>query len=70
MIGVYAGCNTPWPGRCDDGTVPNHPKTPVRSIRIADDIYFPAAERAKSEGRTISDVVRELLSEYIDDNQE
>jgi hypothetical protein len=70
MIGVYAGCNTPRQGRCHDGTVPNQPKTPTRSIRIADDIYLPAKERAESEGRTLSDVVRELLSEYIDDNKE
>jgi predicted DNA-binding protein len=50
--------------------VPNQPRTPNRSIRIPDEIFVPASERAKAEGRTLSDVVRELLSEYIDDNKE
>jgi predicted DNA-binding protein len=49
--------------------VPNQPKTPQRSFRISDDIYLPAAEKARSEGRTVTDVVREALIEYIDDEE-
>jgi predicted DNA-binding protein len=49
--------------------VPNQPRTQHRSIRIPDEIYYPAMEKAKSEGRTVSEVVREFLAEYIDENE-
>lgn len=49
--------------------VPNAPKTPHRSFRIPDDIYLPAKEKAAAEGTTLSDVVRDALLDYIDDDE-
>lgn len=45
--------------------VPNQPKTPVRSIRIPDDIYELAKEKAQGEQRSLSDVVRDLLTAWV-----
>lgn len=44
--------------------VPNQPKTPQRSVRVPDEIWHAAKERADAEGRTLSDVVREALAAY------
>ena len=52
------------------GGVPNQPKTPTRSFRIPDDIYVPAVEKAQAEGRTLTDVVRDALLDYIDDEED
>lgn len=70
MLGGYQGCNTPRQGWCHDGTVPNQPKTPVRSFRIPDDIYLPAQEKARAEGESLTDVVRDALIEYVGDDEE
>lgn len=40
--------------------------TPPRSIRIADDVWTPAAELAERLGETLSDVVRESLVGYVE----
>ena len=45
--------------------VPNQPKTPQRSIRVADDIWLAAKAKAEAEGQTVSDVVRQALEEYL-----
>lgn len=45
--------------------MPNVPKTPIRGFRIPDDPYFPAKEKAEREGTTVSEVVREALTEYV-----
>jgi len=50
--------------------VPNQPRTPNRTVRVPDDIWFPALEKAKAEGRTLSDVIRDALLEYIDGEDE
>ena len=41
-------------------------KTPLHAFRIPDDIYGPALEKAKEEGVSLSDVVRDALIEYIE----
>lgn len=43
---------------------PNAPKTPHRTIRVADDTWKSAQEKAKSEGRNLSEVIREFLVAY------
>lgn len=45
-------------------TVPNKPKTPIRSMRIPDDEWHPAQEKAAERGETVTDVVRRALREY------
>ncbi|MDR7113926.1 putative CopG family antitoxin [Microbacterium trichothecenolyticum] len=41
-------------------------KTPLRNFRISDDVYLPALEKAKSEGVSLSDIVRDALIEYVE----
>ena len=50
--------------------MPNQPKTPTRSFRIPDEIYAPAREKAEAEGRTITEVVRDLLLDYVGDDDD
>jgi predicted HicB family RNase H-like nuclease len=44
---------------------PNQPKTPLRTFRIADDLYRAAKAKAAKQGETLSEVVRRLLEEYV-----
>lgn len=46
---------------------PNKPKTPASNFRIPDRIKIPAKAKAEAEGRTLTDVVVDLLREYIRD---
>ena len=38
--------------------------TPRRTIRVADQIWLPAEERAETEGHTLVDVIRDFLAKY------
>lgn len=40
-------------------------KTPHKSMRIPDGVWQAAKAKAAGEGRTITDVVTELLQRYI-----
>lgn len=48
-------------------TVPNQPKTKARTFRIPDDIYYPAQEKARSEGTNLTALVNEWIWAYIHD---
>lgn len=39
--------------------------TTLRSIRVDDDLWKAATEIAQTEGRTVSEVVRELLALWV-----
>ena len=52
------------------GGVPNQPKTPTRSFRIPDDIYYPARDKAQEQGDNLSDIVRDALLDYIGEDEE
>jgi predicted DNA-binding protein len=45
--------------------VPNQPKTKIRGFRIPDETYEAAQKKAEAEGRSVSDVVRELLERWL-----
>lgn len=45
--------------------MPNAPKTPTRTVRVSDEIWGAAKEKAAVEGRTLTDVVIEALKKYI-----
>lgn len=47
------------------GNVANQPKTPHRTIRVSHDIWNAAQEKAKTEGRTLSELIREFLTDYL-----
>lgn len=46
-------------------TVPNVPKTPLRSFRIPDSVYRAAQAKAEEKGESVSDVVRRALERYV-----
>lgn len=39
--------------------------TPLRNVRVSDEVWQPARERAAENGETVSDVVRRALVEYV-----
>ena len=45
-------------------SVPNKPKTPMKSFRIPEDIYRAAQAKAAEKGETLTDVVRKALERY------
>jgi hypothetical protein len=53
--------------RCDDDPVPRPAtgKTPVRNLRVVDEVWKPALEKARAEGRTLTDVITAYLRQYI-----
>lgn len=52
---------------CDDRSVPRPPtgKTPVRNLRVPDDIWRAAQAKAKAEDRTLTDVLVAYLKRYV-----
>lgn len=47
--------------------MPNQPATPNRTIRIADEIWLPAVEKAHDEGTTVTEVIIEALKRFLRD---
>jgi len=45
--------------------MPNHPKTPGHTIRVPDDEWIPAKDKAAKEGETMTDVIRRALRKYV-----
>jgi hypothetical protein len=45
--------------------VPNQPATPVRTVRIPDDLWTALRARADERGETVTDVVRRALRRYL-----
>lgn len=43
----------------------NQPKTPARAVRIEDDLWRAAQEKAAERGETVSDVIRRALRRYV-----
>jgi hypothetical protein len=41
-------------------------RTKIRHVRIADELWLPACQRANEEGATISEIVRFLLRNYVE----
>jgi len=40
-------------------------KTPVRNLRVPEHIWGPALDKAKAEGRTLTEVITAYLRRYI-----
>lgn len=45
--------------------MPNKPKTPLRSVRIPDELWHAAQAAAKENGEVLSDVIRAALERYV-----
>jgi predicted DNA-binding ribbon-helix-helix protein len=52
-------CDTPESGTV--AVVPNQPKTPVRTVRLSDELWERVRAIAAARKMTVSDVLRELL---------
>lgn len=46
--------------------MPNAPKTPTRTIRVADDLWKAVQKKAAAEDRTVTSVIIEALEAYLD----
>lgn len=49
----------------DNESVPNQPKTPIRGIRVPDELWDAARAKAVAAGENVSDVVRRALDDYV-----
>ncbi len=47
--------------------VPNQPKTPMRSFRIPQELYESALGKARNNGTSLSEVIRDALASYVED---
>jgi hypothetical protein len=45
--------------------MPNKPKTPLRAVRISDDLWQAAQAKAAEKGETVTDVLRRSLEKYV-----
>lgn len=59
-------CKYTW----DDQTVPRPAtgKTPVRNLRVPDEVWKPALDKAHEQGKTLTEVIIVFLREYIADD--
>lgn len=45
--------------------MPNKPKTPTRTVRVSDEIWTAAKDKAEIEGKTVTEIIVTALKEYI-----
>lgn len=64
------GVTTPFGGDCQHDPVPNQPKTPTRTLRIPDELWDLAKAKARAQNTTISEKARELLTEWVYEDDE
>jgi predicted transcriptional regulator len=47
--------------------VPNQPKTPLRSIRVPDELWEAVQRKASDRDETVTDVIIRALQRYLRD---
>ena len=45
--------------------MPNAPKTPLRNVRVSDDLWEAAMSKALERGESLSAVIRRALEKYV-----
>lgn len=45
--------------------MPNAPKTPTRTIRVADDLWLKVQKKAAKQGVTVTSVIIDALEDYV-----
>jgi predicted DNA binding CopG/RHH family protein len=45
--------------------MPNAPKTPTRTIRVADDLWKAVQSKAADEGITVTSIILKALEDYV-----
>ena len=48
--------------------MPNAPKTPTRTIRVADDLWQAVQYKAAADKRTVTSVIIEALEKYLEED--
>lgn len=48
--------------------MPNQPATPVRSVRVPDEVWEAVRARADDDGVTVTEVVLRALKRYLRDH--
>lgn len=50
-------------------SMPNKPRpeNPARPVRVEDELWARAKAKARNEGTTVSEVIREALRQYVSD---
>jgi antitoxin component of RelBE/YafQ-DinJ toxin-antitoxin module len=46
------------------GVMPNKPKTPLRNIRVDDELWTAAMAAAEARGESLSEAIRKFLKRY------
>lgn len=50
--------------------MPNAPKTPTRTIRVADNLWLAVQKKAAKEKVTVTSIIIEALQAYVDKSVE
>lgn len=50
------------------GTMPNKPKTPLRNVRVDDELWAAAMAAAEARGESLSEAIRQFLKRYAKQN--
>jgi len=45
--------------------MPNAPKTPTRTIRVSDNLWFAVQKKAASQSVTVTSVIVKALEDYV-----
>ena len=45
--------------------MPNQPKTPLRSLRVSDELWEAVKVKAEARGETVTDVLVRSLQRYV-----
>ncbi len=48
--------------------VPNQEKTPRRTVRVPNEVWQPAGQKARDNDENVSEVIRRALTDYIRDD--
>lgn len=46
------------------GSMPNKPKTPLRNVRVGDELWQAAQAAAEARGESLSEAIRVFLKRY------
>ena len=52
-------------GLCYTIGMPNAPKTPIRTIRVSDDLWTAVQAKAADDGITVTSIIIDALQDYV-----
>jgi hypothetical protein len=47
--------------------MPNAPKTPTRTVRVPDDLWHAAKDKAAAEEKTVTDIILSALRTFVEE---